>query len=48
MGFVNVIGQNGAVIDSRLYFSGARVPVYLGTDIELVMNTGIYYKVAHL
>lgn len=48
MGFVNVIGQNGTVVDGAFYVPGARVPLYLGTDIELVMNTGIYYKVAYL
>tara|TARA_X000000368_G_C22779428_1_gene600831 strand:- start:70 stop:216 length:147 start_codon:yes stop_codon:yes gene_type:complete len=48
MGFVNVIGQNGTVVDGEYHLPGARVPVYLGTDIELVMNTGISYKVAYL
>jgi len=48
MGFVNVLGQNGTVIDGADHRPGARVPMYLGTDIELVMNTGIHYKVAYL
>jgi hypothetical protein len=48
MGFVNVIGQNGTVIGGSYYSSGARVPVYVGTDIELVMHAGISYKVAYL
>jgi len=47
MGFVNVIGQNGTVVDGVSHSPGAMVPVYLGTDIELVMNTGISYKVAY-
>ena len=48
MGFVSVIGQNGTAIDGTYHPPGARVPVYLGTDIELVMDTGVYYKVAYL
>lgn len=48
MGFVNVIGQNGTVIDGADHPPGARVPMYLGTDIELVMHTGVSYKVAYL
>lgn len=48
MGFVNVIGQNGTAFGGTYYPPGARVPMYFGTDIELVMNTGIYYKVAYL
>lgn len=48
MGFVTVIGQNGTAIGGTYYPQGVRVPVYLGTSIELVMDTGIFYKVSYL
>lgn len=48
MGFVNVVGQNGAVVGGAGHPPGAKVPVYVGTVIELVMHTGISYKVAYL
>lgn len=48
MGFVNVIGQNGTVVDDTYHSPGARVPMYLGTGIELAVNTGICFTVEYL
>ena len=48
VGYVNVLGHNGTGIDGIYHIQGERVPVRVGSAIELVMDTGIYYRIAYL
>lgn len=48
LGYVNVLGQNGTIIDGVYHPRGTKVPLYVGSDIELAMGTEVYYRVAYL
>ena len=48
MGRVNVVGQNGACVDGRHIRQGGSFPIYHHTDFELVMSTGIGYRVEYI
>lgn len=48
MGRMYVAGQNGACVDGCYVPQGGSFPIYRHTDIELVMSTGIGYRVEYI
>jgi hypothetical protein len=47
-GYVLVLGQNGTCCNGRRMAQGSRFPMYKNTFIELVMGTGICYRVHYV
>ena len=48
VGYVLVLGLNGTCCNGRRIAQGSRFPIYNNTFIEIVMGTGICYRVHYV